>query len=175
MSDSDSVNPQADIDLDGDTVYDAVVNSVKDYGVFVDLKKHPDLGGLAHRSMLPENRHPDDYMNGDSVKVRFVEEKDEGDLAFKVVSDSFVGYGAEITRILSSESEIDSHQDSVGWDKNDDTPIPLEITNPGLDALKVIQQAMENGGEVTEYSKETEGNELTIEISIDTDYREHRV
>ena len=73
----DEVNTLIDMQINGpkvDSVYDAEVVSIKEYGAFVDIA--PGISGLVHVSEMAEERVKDvnDYVSeGDKVKVKVLE------------------------------------------------------------------------------------------------------
>jgi RecJ-like exonuclease len=70
------LDPECGVDaLEEGQLYQATVNGVVDYGVFVDVSEH--VSGLVHESNL-SNR----YAVGDDLVVELVEVKDNGDLGF---------------------------------------------------------------------------------------------
>tara|TARA_B100001971_G_C18268036_1_gene596527 strand:+ start:102304 stop:104433 length:2130 start_codon:yes stop_codon:yes gene_type:complete len=73
----DEVNALIDMQINGpkvDSVYEAVVVSIKEYGAFVDIV--PGISGLVHVSELAEERVKDvnDYVSeGDKIKVKVLD------------------------------------------------------------------------------------------------------
>lgn len=107
------------VDADGETVYDlapectttdievgdcyaATVNGVVDYGVFVDLSA--TVSGLVHESNLDG-----EYAVGDSMTVRLIEARENGDLGFETAEVTGETVRVEHDPDIIAAEDLDSH------------------------------------------------------------------
>lgn len=137
----DPINLDADAtprDLKPGNAYEATVNNIVDYGVFVSLSDGMDeISGLMHVKNLPPFTSLSDYSVGDEVIVELHNKKPNGDLAFN--------------GLHAPDIAPDAPREGIGDTKAGDglaKGMPNEITNK-LDEVLGRLDALELGGTAT--------------------------